>query len=279
MIVFERAEGLTRYVDLLKAKNHTIGFVPTMGALHEGHISLIEAAVEANTTVIVSIFVNPNQFNDKNDLINYPRMPQEDFEKCENAGATIVFAPTVEEVYPEPDTRIFDFGNLDKVMEGQHRPGHFNGVAQVVSRLFDIVKPTRAYFGRKDFQQLAIIKRMVDMLEYPIEIIACETIREDDGLAKSSRNLLLTQEFRGNASLIYATLLEARNIKQQKSVKDLTNWVVNQINSNSNMNVEYFTIANAKTLEPVSQWTDAQNLVGCIAVWAGKVRLIDNISF
>jgi pantoate--beta-alanine ligase len=279
MIVFERAEGLTRYVDLLKAKNHTIGFVPTMGALHEGHISLIEAAVEANTTVIVSIFVNPNQFNDKNDLINYPRMPQEDFEKCENAGATIVFAPTVEEVYPEPDTRIFDFGNLDKVMEGQHRPGHFNGVAQVVSRLFDIVKPTRAYFGRKDFQQLAIIKRMVDMLEYPIEIIACETIREDDGLAKSSRNLLLTQESRGNASLIYATLLEARNIKQQKSVKDLTNWVVNQINSNSNMNVEYFTIANAKTLEPVSQWTDAQNLVGCIAVWAGKVRLIDNISF
>lgn len=279
MIVFERAEGLTRYVDLLRAKNHTIGFIPTMGALHEGHISLIEAAVAENTTAIVSIFVNPNQFNDKNDLANYPRMPQEDFEKCENAGATIVFAPNVEEVYPEPDTRIFDFGTLDKVMEGQHRPGHFNGVAQVVSRLFDIVKPTKAYFGRKDFQQLAVIRRMVEMCNYPIDIVACETVREIDGLAKSSRNLLLTEEFRSSAPLIYATLLEARRLRLQKSVKDLTNWVVNQINSNSNMRVEYFSIANAKTLEPVSEWTELQDLVGCIAVWAGKVRLIDNISF
>jgi pantoate--beta-alanine ligase len=279
MIVFERAEGLTKYIDLLKGKNHTIGFVPTMGALHEGHLSLIGTAVAENTTVVVSIFVNPTQFNNKTDLANYPRMPQEDFEKCENAGATIVFAPTIEEVYPEPDTRVFDFGTLDKVMEGQHRPGHFNGVAQVVSRLFDIVKPTKAYFGRKDFQQLAIIKRMVEMLKYPIEIVACETVREPDGLAMSSRNLLLTQEHRASAPLIHATLSEARNLKQQKNVKDLTDWVVTQINSNSNLKVEYFTIANAKTLEPVSQWTEAQELVGCIAVWAGNVRLIDNISF
>jgi pantoate--beta-alanine ligase len=279
MIVFERAEGLTKYIELLKAKKHTIGFVPTMGALHEGHIALIEQAVSENTTVVVSVFVNPTQFNDKKDLENYPRMPHDDFEKCENAGATIVFAPSVEEIYPEPDTRLFDFGNLDKVMEGEHRPGHFNGVAQVVSRLFSIVNPHKAYFGKKDFQQLAIIKRMVEMLSIPVEIISCNTVREPDGLAKSSRNLLLSKEHRASAPLIYKTLTEARNFKGEKSVKETIKWVEGQINADTILKVEYFAIADSKTLEPISNWTDTNEAVGCIAVWAGKVRLIDNIVF
>jgi len=279
MIVFERAEGITKYIALLKGKNHTVGFVPTMGALHEGHVKLIERAVAENTTVVVSVFVNPTQFNDKADLARYPRTPELDYERCELAGATIVFAPTVEEVYPEPDTRVFDFGNLDKVMEGEFRPGHFNGVAQVVSRLFDIVQPTRAYFGKKDFQQLAIIQRMVAMLNYPIEVVACETIRESDGLAKSSRNLLLTTDHRHSAPLIYRTLQQARNFKNEKNVKETIEWVESQINANPNLRVEYFQIANAKTLEPIANWTEASPLVGCIAVWAGKIRLIDNIEF
>lgn len=279
MIVFERAEGLTKYIALLKGKNHTVGFVPTMGALHEGHVKLIERAVAENTTVVVSVFVNPTQFNDKADLERYPRTPEIDYEKCELAGATIVFAPTVEEVYPEPDTRVFDFGSLDKVMEGEFRPGHFNGVAQVVSRLFDIVQPTRAYFGKKDFQQLAIIQRMVAVLNYPIEVVACETIRESDGLAMSSRNLLLTTEHRQSAPLIYRTLQQCRNFKNVKNVKQTIEWVESQINEDPNLRVEYFQIANAETLESVTNWTEASKLVGCIAVWAGKIRLIDNIEF
>jgi pantoate--beta-alanine ligase len=206
-------------------------------------------------------------------------MPHDDFEKCENAGATIVFAPSVEEIYPEPDTRLFDFGNLDKVMEGEHRPGHFNGVAQVVSRLFSIVNPHKAYFGKKDFQQLAIIKRMVEMLSIPVEIISCNTVREPDGLAKSSRNLLLSKEHRASAPLIYKTLTEARNFKGEKSVKETIKWVEGQINADTILKVEYFAIADSKTLEPISNWTDTNEAVGCIAVWAGKVRLIDNIVF
>lgn len=279
MIVFERAEGLSKYIALLKGKNHSVGFVPTMGALHEGHVRLIERAVAENTTVVVSVFVNPTQFNDKADLERYPRTPELDYEKCELAGATIVFAPTVEEIYPQPDTRVFDFGNLDKVMEGQFRPGHFNGVVQVVSRLFDIVMPTRAYFGKKDFQQLAIIRRMVAMLSYPVEIVACDTVRESDGLARSSRNLLLTPAHRQSAPLIYKTLTEARNLKGEKPVKETIDWVESQINADPNLRVEYFQVADAETLEPVTEWNGSRQLVGCIAVWAGKIRLIDNIQF
>ncbi len=279
MIIFESAEGLTKYIALLKGKNHSVGFVPTMGALHEGHVKLIERAVAENTTVVASVFVNPTQFNDKADLERYPRTPELDYEKCELAGATIVFAPTVEEIYPEPATRVFDFGTLDKVMEGEFRPGHFNGVAQVVSRLFDIVQPTRAYFGKKDFQQLAIIQRMVAMLNYPIEIVACETIRESDGLARSSRNLLLTPSHRESAPLIYRTLQQCRNFKNVKNVKETIEWVECQINADPKLRVEYFQIVNAETLESVTNWTEASAMVGCIAVWAGKIRLIDNIEF
>jgi pantoate--beta-alanine ligase len=263
----------------LKNNNKSIGFVPTMGALHEGHISLVKKAVEENDIVVISIFVNPTQFNDKTDLKNYPRTPEKDIAMLEAAGANYIFMPTENEIYPEPDTRQFDFGLLDKVMEGKHRPGHFNGVAQVVSKLFDIVQPHKAYFGQKDFQQLAIIRKLTEMLKFDVEIISCPILREADGLAMSSRNMLLTPEKRANAPLISKTLFDARNKMGEKSVKDLIFWVENTINSNHQLEVEYFELSNALTLQPINEWSDAEQIVGCIAVKAGQVRLIDNVIF
>jgi len=263
----------------LKEEGKSIGFVPTMGALHEGHVSLVKRAANENEVVAVSIFVNPTQFNDKNDLKNYPRTPEKDLAMLETAGAHYVFMPTENEIYPEPDTRQFNFGMLDKVMEGKHRPGHFNGVAQVVSRLFDIVQPHRAYFGQKDFQQLAIIRALVHKFNYSIEIVGCPILREADGLAMSSRNMLLTPEKRANAPLISKTLFEARNKMGEKTVEELINWVEITINSNPHLEVEYFELSNAKTLEPVRDWSAAEQIVGCIAVRAGQVRLIDNVIF
>jgi len=257
----------------------SIGFVPTMGALHKGHISLVERSVAENDITVVSIFVNPTQFNDKNDLKNYPRMPEKDIAMLEAAGVNVVFMPTESEIYPEPDTRVFDFGMLDKVMEGKFRPGHFNGVAQVVSKLFDIVEPHRAYFGQKDYQQLAIIRVMVRMLGYRIEIVGCPIVREPDGLAMSSRNLLLTPEHRKSAPLIYQTLAEVRNKTNDLSVKEMIDWVVNRINSDQNLKVEYFELADADSLLPVQGWDHPNGIVGCIAVWAGNIRLIDNMMF
>lgn len=257
----------------------SIGFVPTMGALHKGHISLVERSVAENDITVVSIFVNPTQFNDKNDLKNYPRMPEKDIAMLEAAGVDVVFMPTESEIYPEPDTRVFDFGMLDKVMEGKFRPGHFNGVAQVVSKLFDIVEPHRAYFGQKDYQQLAIIRAMVRMLGYRVEIVGCPIVREPDGLAMSSRNLLLTPEHRKSASLIYQTLAEARNKTHELSVKEMIDWVVNRINLDTNLKVEYFELADADSLMPVQSWDHPNGIVGCIAVWAGNIRLIDNMMF
>ena len=255
----------------------SIGFVPTMGALHGGHISLVECAASENDVVVVSIFVNPTQFNNPNDLVSYPRTPENDLELLEKTGVDYVFMPSETEIYPQPDTRTFNFGQLDKVMEGAHRPGHFNGVAQVVSRLFDIVKPNRAYFGQKDYQQLVIIRQLVRMLGLSIDIIACPIVREADGLAMSSRNLLLSPECRASAPLIHRTLVEACNQIEQMNVKDMIGWVEARVNQDKNLRVEYFEISNAETLEPVSSWTDAENFIGCIAVWAGSVRLIDNI--
>lgn len=260
-------------------KGNRIGFVPTMGALHKGHISLVERSVEENDITVVSIFVNPTQFNDTNDLKNYPRMPERDISMLNETGVDIVFMPSESEMYPEPDLRVFDFGTLDKVMEGKFRPGHFNGVAQVVSKLFDIVNPHRAYFGEKDYQQLAIIRAMVGMLGYNIEIIGCPIAREPDGLAMSSRNLLLTPEHRQSAPDIYKTLADARNKTDEFSVKEMISWVEKQINSNPNLRVEYFELVDADTLLPVSSWEHPNRIVGCIAVWAGKVRLIDNLEF
>ena len=254
-----------------------IGFVPTMGALHAGHRSLVERARRENETVVVSVFVNPTQFNDKNDLRNYPRTPEADCKVLEEAGADIVFMPSVEDIYPEPDTRVFDFGLIDKVMEGATRPGHFNGVAQVVSRLFAIVEPDKAYFGEKDFQQLAVIRAMCAQLGLSLEIVDCPIIRDTDGLARSSRNTLLTPEHRAAAPHIYEVLSAATTKLGEMTPQQLTAWVVEQVESNPLLKVIYFQAVDALSLQQVENWADSNRIQGCIAVQAGEIRLIDNI--
>ena len=254
-----------------------VGVVPTMGALHNGHRSLVERARRENDTVVVSVFVNPTQFNDKNDLKNYPRTPEADCAILEAAGADIVFMPTVEDIYPEPDTRLFDFGLVDKVMEGATRPGHFNGVAQVVSRLFDMVKPARAYFGEKDFQQIAVIKAMVAQLNIDIEIVECAIVRGEDGLALSSRNELLTPEHRKAAPHIYATISQCAAKMTTMTPAELTQWVVETIDSNPLLKTIYFEAVDALTMQKVENWSDSKRIQGCCAVQAGNIRLIDNI--
>lgn len=274
-------ETITELNNKLKSfmKSGTTGFVPTMGALHAGHISLVEQAVSENQVVIVSIFVNPTQFNNKTDLEKYPRNLAADLKLLEKTGCQIVFAPKADEMYPVPDTRKFDFGNLETVMEGKYRPGHFNGVAQVVSKLFDIVKPDKAYFGLKDFQQLAIIKTLVTRLELPVEIIPCPIIRENSGLAMSSRNELLSGEDRKNAAVISQTLFKAQKLSAQKSVRELAKWIELTINKNPYLTVEYVDIVDDIQLQPVKSWDENIKKVCCVAVFCGKVRLIDNIVF
>lgn len=262
---------------LAECSKEGIGFVPTMGALHAGHRSLVERARKENETVVVSVFVNPTQFNDKNDLKNYPRTPEADCAILEAAGADIVFMPSVEDIYPEPDTRQFDFGLVDKVMEGATRPGHFNGVAQVVSRLFDLVKPARAYFGEKDFQQIAVIKAMVEQLAIDIEIVECTIVRGDDGLALSSRNELLTAEHRKAAPHIYATIKQCADKMATMTPDELTAWVVESIDSNPLLKTIYFEAVDARTMQRVSSWDESERIQGCCAVQAGDIRLIDNI--
>jgi pantoate--beta-alanine ligase len=266
--------------DALKARGETsVGFVPTMGALHEGHISLVERARRENGTVVVSVFVNPTQFNDPGDLRNYPRTPEADAEMLRRAGADIVFMPSVEEVYPEPDTRVFDFGRIDKVMEGATRPGHFNGVAQVVSRLFDMVDPGRAYFGEKDFQQIAVIKALVKQMGSDVSIVECPIVREADGLAMSSRNTLLSPEHRAAAPAIHAAMKKGVEKKGELDVADTERFVKAEIEKNPLLKVIYFSIVDADTLQPVENWESAASIRGCAAVQAGGVRLIDNIDF
>ena len=260
-----------------RANDSETGFVPTMGALHEGHLSLVRRAGKENEVVVVSIFVNPTQFNDKSDLDRYPRTLESDMEKLGTLKCDYVFAPSPEEVYPVPDTRKFDFGHLETVMEGRFRPGHFNGVAQVVSRLFDIVKPDRAYFGLKDFQQLAIIKDLVRQLKYPVEIIPCEILRENDGLAMSSRNMLLEPQNRGAAPSIYRTLQKVNELKTIKSVEEVKESVISEIEANPLLKVEYFEIVDEEILKTVDSWNEPNAKIACIAVFAGKIRLIDNI--
>jgi len=259
--------------------NEQVGFVPTMGALHDGHLSLVRQAVAENQVVVVSIFVNPTQFNDPKDLERYPRTLEADLNLLEPTGCKIVFAPNANEVYPEPDTRKFDFGQLEKVMEGKHRPGHFNGVAQVVSKLFDMVQPDKAYFGLKDFQQLAIIKNMVKQLQLPVQIVPCEIVREKSGLAMSSRNELLTSDQRENATVISKTLFQAKELTGQKSVEELTNWVIETVNKNPFLDVEYFEIVDDEQLQPIKSWDEEKTKVGCIAIHCGEIRLIDNFVF
>ncbi|HSM48608.1 MAG TPA: pantoate--beta-alanine ligase [Draconibacterium sp.] len=278
MFLIETIKGLKNKLNEIKEAG-TTGFVPTMGALHAGHISLVQQAVSENKTVVVSIFVNPTQFNDPKDLERYPRNLNTDLKLLEKTGCQIVFAPTSEEIYPEPDTRKFNFGALETVMEGKHRPGHFNGVAQVVSKLFDIVQPDKAYFGLKDFQQLAIIKEMVLQLKLPVEIVPCPIVREVSGLAMSSRNELLSAEERKNAAIISKTLFEAKKLSEHKSVRELAQWITKTINKNQYLTVEYVEIVESRQLQPVKSWDDNGEKVCCVAVFCGKVRLIDNVVF
>ncbi|MGD9992765.1 MAG: pantoate--beta-alanine ligase [Salinivirgaceae bacterium] len=278
MQVFKTKTELGVFIADCKTRSKTIGFVPTMGALHQGHLSLIAYAKKESDITLASIFVNPTQFNDPNDLKNYPRNEAKDLEMLLAAGCNAVFMPNEAEMYPEKDSRIFDFDGLDQLMEGAHRPGHFNGVAQIVSKLFDAVQPHKAFFGQKDFQQVAIIRKMTQSLGLPIEIVACPIVREDDGLAMSSRNQLLTPEHRKAAPLIYKTLQKARTLAYEKTVSQLQAWVEETINDSGLFRVEYFEIVDEQTLLPISTFTAGKNNVGCIAVWAGKVRLIDNVT-
>jgi pantoate--beta-alanine ligase len=279
MKVFSTIADLKAEVAAQKAAGKTIGLVPTMGALHAGHASLVKKCAAENDVAVVSVFVNPTQFNDKNDLKNYPRTLEKDAELLQSVGCNLIFAPSEDEIYPEPDTRVFDFAPLDKVMEGKYRPGHFNGVAQIVSKLFDIVTPDRAYFGEKDFQQLAIIREMVKQLGLALEIIACPIVREADGLALSSRNARLSDSQRKKAVTISKVLFESRNFAPSKSIAELTDWVVDNINAESELRVEYFEIVDGNTLQAVSDWNQTDYIVGCITVFCGEVRLIDNIRY
>lgn len=259
-----------------------IGFVPTMGALHEGHLTLVRRAVAENDRCFVSVFVNPTQFNDKNDLANYPRTIDADARLLESAGCAYLFAPTPDEMYDAAEmasTFAFDFGGLDQVMEGKYRPGHFNGVVQVVSKLFRLVQPDKAYFGEKDFQQLAIIRRMVKVMQLPVEIVGCPIVRETSGLALSSRNALLTPEQRQTAVHISAVLKESTLFALETTVAELHDAVVAAINKKDGLEVEYFDIVNGDTLQSVSKWDEADYIVGCVTVYCGKIRLIDNIRY
>ena len=275
MKTFSKVSDLKKELATLDSAG--IGFVPTMGALHAGHRSLVEKARRECKTVVVSVFVNPTQFNDKNDLRNYPRTPEADAAILEAAGADYVLMPSVEEIYPEPDTREFDFGQVDKVMEGATRPGHFNGVAQVVSRLFSIVEPKKAYFGEKDFQQIAVIKAMVEQLGLDVEIVECPIIRDVDGLALSSRNTLLTAEYRAAAPHIYEVISQCAAKSKELTPAELTKWVVEQVEADGLLKVIYFQAVDATSLQQVTSWDDSPRIQGCIAVQAGEIRLIDNI--
>ena len=277
MIVVETIKKLKQELENYKSKN--VGFVPTMGALHSGHISLVERSVKENDVTVVSVFVNPTQFNDKADLERYPRTEEADKKLLEAAGCDIVFMPQVEEMYPEEDTRVFNFGCIETVMEGKYRPGHFNGVAQIVSKLFYAVEPTRSYFGEKDFQQVAIIRDMVRQLNLPVEIIACPIIREESGLARSSRNELLSAEERKKAALISQVLSKSVNFAKEMSVDEVKNWVIDQFKTDEVFRMDYYDIVDGNTLQSVSSWEESDYIVGCIAVYCGKIRLIDNIHY
>ena len=285
MKIFETINSLQNKISSLKQTGKSIGFVPTMGALHEGHISLVKCSSKENDITVVSIFVNPTQFNNPEDLKKYPRTIEKDIEKLNNTKTNIIFVPSENEMYPEKDNRKFDFGNIATVMEGKHRPGHFNGVAQIVSKLFEAVKPNIAYFGQKDFQQYAIIKQLAKkyLSNLNIKIVSCPIIRELDGLAMSSRNVRLNTEQRKNATLISQTLFKAKETNNLKgcgtTVSELKKWVVEQINANKYLQVEYFEIVDNTNLNSIKNWNENNTKVACIAVFCGKIRLIDNLIF
>ena len=279
MKLIQTIQELRTELDALRKEGKTIGLVPTMGALHAGHASLVKRAVAENDVVVVSDFVNPTQFNDKNDLLKYPRTLDADCKLLEECGASFVFAPSVEEIYPEPDTRQFSYAPLDTVMEGKFRPGHFNGVCQIVSKLFLIVEPTRAYFGEKDFQQLAIIREMVRKYPFNLEIVGCPIVREADGLALSSRNARLSDEQRIQALQISKTLFARVEYAQTHTLAETKAFVESAISTAEGLRLEYFEIVDGNSLQTVCDWKDSSYIVGCITVFCGEVRLIDNIKY
>lgn len=279
MEIIEYKYLLNSRIEAFRQQGKTIGFVPTMGALHKGHLSLVERAGVKSDIVVVSIFVNPSQFNNTDDLKKYPRNLQQDIEMLEKSPCNVVFAPSVEEIYPEQDTRIFDFGYLDKVMEGLFRPGHFNGVAQVVTKLFDIVKPNKVFFGEKDFQQLAIIRDLSKRYYPEIEIIACPIVREENGLAMSSRNKLLSEEMRQKAAIISQTLFESCIFAKSNEIELTKKFVIEKINTVKELKMEYFEIIDGNRLQAVNAWNKCNYIVGCIAVYAENIRLIDNVIY
>jgi pantoate--beta-alanine ligase len=279
MKIIQTIDSLKPFLSKERKQGKTVGFVPTMGALHNGHLSLVEQCRKENEICVASIFVNPTQFNDKNDLETYPRTLEKDCEMLKPLGCDYIFAPSEKEMYPEPDTRIFNFGAIAEVMEGRKRPGHFNGVAQIVSKLFDTVAPDNAYFGEKDFQQIAVIRELVRQLGLPVHIVACPIVREADGLAMSSRNMRLTAEQREIAPAIARTLKESCTFVAVKSVKEVEEWVINTLNRLPPLRVEYFEIIDGNTLQPVEDWNETGNPAGCIAVYCDNVRLIDNIKY
>ena len=279
MKVLRTVGELRSAMDAARNAGQTIGLVPTMGALHAGHMSLVDTARHQNDIVVASVFVNPTQFNNPNDLSTYPRTEEADCALLDEHGADYAFIPSVEEMYPEPDTRVFDLGEVAAVMEGARRPGHFNGVAQVVSKLFDMVRPTRAYFGEKDFQQIAVIRKMVQLEGFDLEIVACPIKREADGLALSSRNVRLTPEGRKQAPAIHRILEQSLSLAATKSPDELKHWVKEQIDAVPGLETEYYEIADALTMQPVQNWDSPNGTVGCVTVYCGDVRLIDNILY
>lgn len=280
MKVLRTVGELRQAMETHRNAGQTIGLVPTMGALHAGHLSLMERSCRDNDITVASIFVNPTQFNNATDLKTYPRTEEKDCALLEKAGVNYAFVPSVEEIYPEPDTRVFDLGEVAEVMEGAMRPGHFNGVAQIVSRLFSYVNPTRAYFGEKDFQQIAVIRRMAQLEGFDFEIIACPIVREADGLALSSRNVRLTPEQRQIAPAIHSTLARSLDMTRDKSVGEVKQWVKEEIDRQPFMTTEYYEIVNPLTMQPTDSWmTPDGPAVGCVTVYCGDVRLIDNITY
>lgn len=279
MEIISKVADLQQKIAKVRASGGRVGLVPTMGALHEGHLQLVRRCVAENDCCVVSIFVNPTQFNDKNDLLHYPRTLEADCELLRTAGCTVAFAPSVEEMYPEEDTRVFDLGPVAEVMEGRYRPGHFNGVAQIVSKLFWAATPDRAYFGEKDFQQIAVIRSMARLIDSPVEIVDCPIVREADGLALSSRNRRLTPEQRKNAVNISATLFKSRTFAGNHTVAETLAFVTDTINAVEGLEVEYYEIVDGRTLLPVSDWGQTDYIVGCVTVYCGEVRLIDNVIY
>lgn len=281
MKILRKVADLKDFTGKAHEEGKRVGLVPTMGALHDGHLSLVKRAVEENDVVVASVFVNPTQFNNPTDLATYPRKEEDDFRLLEGAGVDAVFAPSVEEVYPEGEDEhhVFDLGEVAEVMEGKYRPGHFQGVAQIVSKLFRMATPDRAYFGEKDFQQIAVIRRMVATEGITVDIVACPIQREEDGLALSSRNALLLPEERKVAPGIHEALAYSVDYSRDHSLAATHDTVVERINAIPHCEVEYFEIVDGRTLSSVNEWEESDDIVGCITVYCGKVRLIDNIRY